>query len=545
MLATVTIVGGEKPSAAPLFVDVAERAGIRFQHRDGRSGKRYYVETAASGGGWIDFDDDGDLDLYLVNGALTPGSPDMPAPKNTLYENRDGTFIDVSEHAGVDDTGYGMGLCTGDFDADGNLDLFVTNFGPDRLFRNRGDGTFEEVADRAGVAGDSWGTACAFGDIDGDGDLDLFVANYVAFAYQHNRLCSSAASRILSYCRPDAFKGQPDYLYINQGDGTFREEGRQRGLAQGRDEKGFGAVLSDLDEDGDLDILVANDGTMNRFYLNDGKGRFEDISLLSGFGFNGDGEAESGMGIGVGDLNGDNLNDIFVTNYAGETNTLHLNQGGGFLEDYTRAAGLVSVSRVAVGWGIGLFDMDNDRDLDIAVANGHVMDNIAQIQQDRSYPQPNHLLENSGSARFSDRSARAGPGFTTPAVSRGLAVGDVNNDGRLDLLITNTNGRINLLENRIETNHRWLGLILRGPPENPFAIGARVRLHAGTVIGPREVRSGGSFLSQSDLRLHFGLGTYTGAIRAEIIWPDGARQQVAISETNRYLKVVYAPTKGQ
>ena len=363
MLLTVGIIfGGDLPigTVHPSFQDVTKSLGIRFQHIDGRSGERFYVETAASGGGWLDYDGDGDLDLYLINGALTPGSAPQSQPRNALYENRNGQFVDVTEKAGVGDTGYGMGFCVGDVNGDGRLDIFVTNFGPDRLFLNQGKGRFREVAKAVGVAGNRWGTNCAFGDLDGDGDLDLYVANYVNFSFENNPKCGNATTDTTSYCRPTAFQGLEDYLYINQGDGTFREEAQLRGIHQKGQGKCFGVLLNDADDDGDLDIFVASDGTMNRFFINDGKGYFKDESLFSGLGYNAAGEAEAGMGMDLGDVDGNGLMDLVVTNYAHETNTLYLNRGDTYFEDATRNAGLAEASLFPVGWGVQLFDADND-----------------------------------------------------------------------------------------------------------------------------------------------------------------------------------------
>lgn len=526
---------------SPWFAEVSASLGIDFQHWDGRSGGRYYVETAASGGGWLDYDGDGDLDIYLLNGAPTPGSPLRPPPRNTLYRNQGGRFVDVTEASGLGDTGYAMGMCTGDYDGDGNLDVMITNYGADRLYRNLGSGRFVEVSQKAGVAGSRWGTGCALGDLDGDGDLDLYVANYVDFHFEHNPKCGNATTKIYSYCRPDAFKGQVDYLYINQGDGTFREEGRARGIQHGENDRGFGVLLSDVDDDGDLDILVANDGSMNRLYVNKGDGYFEDQSLLSGLAFNGDGKAEAGMGVDLGDADGNGMLDMMVTNYAAETNTIYLQKERLFFEDATQGAGMNRYSYQGVSWGVQFFDYDNDGDLDLAVANGHVLDNVALSSPKLSYPQTNHLLENDGEANFRDISASAGPAFAIKKVSRGLAVGDWNNDGRPDLLITNTNDRIDLLENRLERAGHWIGFHLVGPAVNRFAVGAQVKLFAGSLLGVREVRSGGSFLSQSDLRPHFGLGSHQGPVRAEIRWPDGRRQTQSFAETDRYWTISYAP----
>jgi len=526
---------GDGPATA--FREVTDRLGIDFRHFDGRSGERYYVETTGAGGGWFDYDADGDSDLYLINGAPTPGTKPGPIPRNLLYENRDGVFIDVTEKTGLGDTGYGMGMCSGDYDGDGLLDLFVTNYGPDRLFRNKGDGSFEEVAERAGVAGKAWGTNCAFGDVDGDGDLDLYVANYVDFRYEANPKCGGATRNIQSYCRPSVFKGLDDYLYINRGDGTFSEESRRRGIRQNGEVKSFGVLLCDIDEDGDSDILVASDGTMNRLYINDGKGSFSDESLLSGFGFNAAGEAEAGMGVALGDVNADGRPDLFVTNYSGESNTLMLNRGELFFEDATHGVGLSQPSLREVGWGTQLFDYDNDGDLDLAIANGHVIDNIAILEAGASYPQRNQLFANNGQGSFSPL-AEAG-GFQIEAVSRALAVADWDRDGRLDLLVTNSNSAPNLLHNVLKTANHWIGLELRGPPANRFAIGARVTASAGLHKAWRQVCSGGSFLTQSELALHFGLGSYSGPVALEILWPDGRKQLLTLQKLDRYHRIDY------
>ncbi len=554
---------GEAPATGPApaieatvdtpgwFDRVTRERGIDFEHLDGRTGELYYVETAASGGGFLDYDDDGDLDVYLINGAATPfpdsgPAPTDDAPRNALYENDgQGRFSNVTAASGAGDMGYGMGMCVGDYDGDGILDLFVTNFGPDRLLRGIGSGRFEP-ADSAGVAGRRWGTNCAFADIDRDGDLDLYVANYVDFRFDDNPRCGDSVRGIWSYCRPAVFDGQADYLYINQGDGTFREEGRERGIVQGTDEKSFGVLLSDLNGDGFPEILVANDGTLNRLYLNDGLGFFSDEALISGVAADRDGAAGSGMGLDLGDADGDGRLDLLVTNYSFETNTLYLRRGDGlYFEDSTAEAGLEVPTHLPVGWGTGFFDADNDGDLDLAVANGHVMDNIELFEDRIGYPQPNLMLENDGGGRYRDVSASAGSAFTHPKVSRALAIGDLDNDGRLDLLVTNTNEAPDLLHNVLETPHHWLGLRLRGPASNRFAIGARVHLTcAGEPAGVREVRSGGSFLAQSDLRPHFGLGLCSGPVSAEILWPDGAGQIATTDRVDHYWQIDYAPTSG-
>ena len=433
-----------------------------------------------------------------------------------------------------------MGMCVGDYDADGWLDFLVTNYGPDRLYHSRGDGTFEEVAQAAGLADGRWSTGCAFGDLDGDGDLDLYVAHYVNFLFQDNHhRCGDRVIGIRVYCAPQVFDGQTDALYINQGDGRFVEDGAARGIVQSRDERGFGVLLSDIDVDGDLDLYVANDGTANRLYLNTGAGHFVDQSLLSGAALDMTGNVEAGMGVDGGDIDGDGLMELIVTNFSLQTNTVYKNLGDGFFDDWTHQLGLTQPSYLHVGWGVQFVDFDNDGDPDIAVANGHVQDNIEQLQTNQHYRERNQLFENIGGGRFRDVSSQAGSAWASRKVSRGLAAGDWNNDGRVDLLITNTNDTIDLLENRLQTSHHWLGVVLAGPPHNRFSIGAHMTLRAGQTRQVREVRSGGSFLSQSDLRLHFGLGTYTGPVEIDIRWSDGTRQTEQTHQLDRYWKIAY------
>jgi enediyne biosynthesis protein E4 len=529
-------------SGAERFVDVAAERGVVFQHRDFRDGAKYYVETTASGGGWLDYDGDGDLDLYLLQGAPPPGSP-LAGASNVLYENREGRFVDVTELAGVGDSSFSMGLCAGDIDADGRLDFLVTNFGPDRLYRNQGAGRFAEVGGVAGVAGRGWSSSCAFGDIDGDGDQDLYVTHYLDFEYATNPDCTEPATRRRLYCQPTAFSGVTDSLFVNKGDGTFREEGRQRGLAVGAAEKGMGVLMVDLDGDGDLDIYVANDGTPNRHYVNDGRGNFIDEGLMSGTAVNVFGQPEASMGLAAGDVDGDGLVDLVLTHFALETNTLYRASSRGQYDDVSRASGIGPLSLRYVGWGVQLFDADNDGDLDLAVVNGHIEDDLAAIEPGLEYAQPRWLLENQGDGSFRDIAAESGEVWGRKNIGRGLAAGDFNDDGRVDLLITNTNGRTELLENRWHSENHWLGVSLTGPAANPLALGATLWLRGGDHEQVREVSSGGSFQSQSDLRQHFGLGRHGGPVELEVRWPDGTRQVERIETVDRYWPVVYAPPK--
>lgn len=519
------------------WVDVSAEVGLDFVQYDGRSGHRYYVETTASGCGFFDFDDDGDLDVYLLTGAPTPGSDPVETPRNGLFENLEGRFVDVTEQAGVGDDGYGMGMCVGDIDGDGLLDFLVANYGPDRLYRNLGGGRFEETSRLAGVDDPRWSSNCAFGDVDGDGDLDLYVSHYLKAGFKDNPFCGDRARNISAYCRPSVFSGVSDSLFINSGDGTFTEEGARRGVLQGQLEKGFGVVLTDLDDDSDLDIFLANDSTPNRLYLNDGQGFFDEIGLISGLGLNSEGMATSGMGADIGDIDGDLRQDLVLTNYAMESNGLYRNMGDLVFEDVSRATGLSAASRPEVGWGARLADFDNDGDLDLAIANGHVVDNIKLFEPDNSYGQRNRILLNDGSGTFSDVSAGAGAPWREAKVSRALTIGDWNNDGKMDLLIANANDRFELLENRADHDNHWLGLKLVGRDGNIAAIGARVVASAPNRSMMREVRSGTGFQSQGDLRLHFGLSDFQGPVTLEVLWPDGSEQVESVNEIDRYVVI--------
>lgn len=531
------------------FVNVAASVGIDFQHRDGRSGRHHFIETFGGGGGWLDFDGDGDLDLYLVNGAATPGSKLASPPANALYENRDGRFVDVAVEAGVADRAYGMGFCAGDYDGDGRPDLLVTNFGANRLYQNLGkiDGRvrFEDRAAEAGVAERAWSASCAFGDVDADGDLDLYVTHYVDFSLDEGPICEDRARGIRFQCHPSHFRGVTDALWINQGDGTFRSEGRRRGLASGASERGLGVVMSDLDADGDLDIYVTNDGSANRLYQNRGDGIFEDLSLLSGTALGASGALQAGMGIATGDADGDGLFDLAVTNFSLEPNNLYINRGEGLFEERARVSGIAEASFRDLGWGIAFLDYDLDGDLDLATANGHVMDNVASFVPDVSYAQPNRLLANDGHGRFTDVSSRAGAAWRAAKPSRGMAVGDFDDDGRPDLLVTNQNGTVDLLANRTTNEHAWLGIVLEGPEGNALAIGARVVVVAGDRRQAREVRSGGGVLTQADMRLLFGLGAHVGTVTVTVHWPNGRRQEASTDDLGRYWTIPYRPGRAK
>ena len=509
------------------MVDVTRTAGLDFKHYNGFSGEYYYVETFGAGAAFLDVDGDGWLDLYLVNGAPLSGERPNPIPTNRLYHNTGvGGFTDVTAASGTGHTGYGMGCAAADYDADGDVDLYVTNVGPNLLLRNEGDGRFADATVAAGGADARWGTSCGFLDYDLDGDLDLYATNYVEFDPENNIVCAEGGIR--SYCEPKFYEPVGDVLYRNE-DGQFRDVSLETGIThKGR---GLGVAFADYDLDGDTDVYVANDGTMNFLYQNQGNS-FAEVGLYAGGRYNEDGLAEAGMGVEFGDWDNDGLQDIFVTNFAQETNTLYGNDGQGQFYDITQRAGLAEYSYKPLGFGTNFLDYDNDGDLDLFVANGHVMDKIAQVHPDHAYPQPNQMLCNQQGTRFVDVSARLGPALAMAAVSRASAKADYDNDGDLDLLVTNVAVAPNLLRNDGGNRQHWLTIQLENTAQP-----ARVAVTAGGQRQAKEHQSGGSYLASSDPRLHFGLGEATQAT-VEIRWPDGTLQTMEAVAAGQILHLI-------
>jgi hypothetical protein len=530
--------GGHASSMGPAPADVPapevsspvrfeESARLAAQAWCGGPGKDHILESGGSGLALFDYDGDGRLDIYVITAAeLTPSRARVPH-RNALYRNLGGwRFEDVSERAGVDAAAWGNGACAGDYDGDGRLDLYVTNWGANLLFRNRGDGTLEERAEHAGVQVGGWSTGCAFLDADADGDLDLYVARYVETTWDD----VVAAERTLQWrggprimVGPVGLTGQGDRFFDNQGDGTFAEVTAERGLADSAGAYGFGVVATDFDGDGWVDLFVANDSNPNFLYRNLGGGRFESVGLLSGVAVDPSGRSQAGMGVEAGDYDGDGRLDLFVTNFAHDSNALYRNLGGEVFEDATAAAELAAASFGPMGWGVAFLDADLDGRLDLFVANGHIFPDVGDFPElGESYAQPNQLFLGEGE-RFRDVSAAAGAGLAVQRSSRGLAVGDLDDDGDLDVVVSNVDGAPTLLRNDQRTGHHWVGFRLESPGPNRFAIGARVSLSAGGRVQVREVRSGGSYLSQSDLRVYFGLGGYGGPVDVEVRMPGGAR----------------------
>jgi enediyne biosynthesis protein E4 len=531
-------VSGQGPAPADSrlqFADVTDKAKIDFVHKSGASPEKRMVETFGSGVAWIDYDQDGFPDLFFVNGA--------PGTSNALYHNNhDGTFTDVTQKAGVAGTGGGpgvfkTGVAVGDFDNDGYLDLYVTAFGPNTLYRNNHDGTFSDVTAAAGVAGgaNQWSTSAGFFDYDRDGFLDLYVVNYLDYRLADNPYCGLAKEGYRMYCHPTIFDGTADRLFRNNGNGTFTDVSKQAGIANPSG-KGLGVTFCDFDRDGNTDIYVANDTVRNFLYRNNGDGTFVDVAYKAGVGFDADGKPQAGMGTDCGDVDGNGFPDLFVTNFSEELNTLYQNRGDGMFEDVTLKAGLGS-GFIPLGFGTKLFDADNDGDLDIYVTNGHVIDNVKLYRPTLSYAQKDLLYENLGAGKFRDVSAKGGAALQVERVGRGLAVADFDNDGNLDVVISNLNQRPVLLRNQGVRAGNWITIRAKGKKSNAFGLGATVTLETSEGRQVREINNVASYLSSNDIRLHFGLGAATVIRQIDVVWPSGTHQTLKNVAINQILVI--------
>ena len=520
--------------SGPSFVEIAQEAGIDFRHINGASGRYYYVEAYGSGAVFLDYDNDGYQDLYAVNGAPLPGFEADGVPTNAFYRNRgDGTFTDVTVSTGTGHAGYGMGSCVGDIDNDGFADLYVTNFGPNVLYRNRGDGTFADVTAAVGVGDARLSTSAAFADIDNDGDLDLYVANNARIDLESDEGCRRG--EIPVYCAPTEYPGESGVLYRNDSSGKFADITRAAGLYNDAGRQ-LGVVFGDYDTDGDTDLYVANDMTANFLYRNDGQARFAEVGLSAGVALSESARPEAGMGTDFGDFDRDGDLDIAVCNFQWEACRLYRNDGDDAFADMSFASGLGEPTLATLTFGTDFLDYDNDGDLDLYLANGHVHPEVEAFDKATSYPQLDQLFVNDGSGKFALAIEDMGPGMALAGVSRGAAFADIDNDGDMDAFVSNNNQRPFLLRNDGGNRNHWLAIKTIGRVSNRDGIGARVKVISGDLVQIEEVRSGSSYLSQNDLRVYFGLGRRERVDRVEIRWPSGIVQtleEMAIDSIHR------------
>ena len=581
--------GCDTGSSVHQFRDVTARSGIDFEHENGASGEYLLVEIAGGGGAFLDYDNDGDLDIYLVNGFDLAGTDaplvnlverkadsyivrqmalgsDRPSQMpedytvslfpsgqrrkhraaNVLYRNDgNGSFSDIGRQVQVDDQGYGMGCVVADYDNDGDQDLYVTNFGANVLYRNDGYDTFADVTVEAGVEAPEFSTSAVFFDYDNDGYLDLYIANYVDFNGRNNKVCGgfddvsggglqTIPATHRTYCGPRVYRGVPDRFYRNMGDGTFLDVSRETkiGILAG---KSLGVVAWDYDQDGDQDLYVANDGMANYLFSNQGDGTFAEVALQEGVAYNKEGRSEAGMGVDFGDYDNDGDLDLFVVNFSYETNTLYRNEKTHF-KDFSDPSGLAQPSLSLLGFGTQFLDYDNDGDLDLYVANGHVLDKVALFQAGVEFAEPDQLFRNEN-GKFTEVSSVAGSWFAEKYVGRGAAFGDYDGDGDVDILVVNSGGPAKLLENVGGMEHNWLAIRTVGKKNNRDGIGAVVRVGAGALVQMRQVRSGTSYLSSSDLKVHFGLGSRMRVDWVEVEWPNGMVQRFEDVAVNQVLVV--------
>jgi hypothetical protein len=528
---------GAAPAALPpqtaAFRDVTAETGLVFRHVNGAAGRYHLPEIMGAGGALFDYDLDGDLDVLLLQGRPLDGTPRAPSDGPRLFRNelsRDTPaslrFRDVTAGVGFASGDYGMGVATGDYDNDGDPDLYITNFGSNRLYRNNRDGTFTDVTRTAGEGLDDprWSTSASFADYDADGDLDLFVTNYVDFTVAGAKTCYDPIG-LRDYCGPLQFRPVPDRLFRNDGNGTFTDVSEAAGITR-QVGSGLGVAGADFNGDRRLDFYVANDGMTNHLWINKGAGRFEDDALIAGVAVNAAGQAEGSMGIAAGDPDNDGDVDLFVTNITSETHAFYENLGGGAFEDRRLVAGLSGATRPYTGFGTDWFDYDSDGLLDLFVANGAVT--IIEALRGDAFPfhQKNQLLRNLGGRRFADVSAEAGPALQLSEVSRGAAFGDVDNDGDVDVLVTNNGGPARLLRNDTKSAYHWIQVKLEGVTDNRLGLGARVGLlrRDGSIVW-RRARADGSYLSASDPRVHFGLGSAAPFDAVVVEWPGGLRER--------------------
>ena len=527
---------------AASFTDVTSTLGINFEYAASHTSRKYLIETMGSGVALFDYDNDGHLDIFVVNGApLSDPTPKGTIPQKTgskywnrlYHQKRDGTFEDVTEKAGLQGVGYGMGVAVGDYDNDGFEDLYVTAYGGNKLYHNNGDGTFTDVTEKAGVGGSGWSTSAAWVDLDGDGLLDLIVLRYLQWDFD-DTWCGERREGYRAYCHPDGYRAIAPLVYHNEGNGHFTEISQKVGLAEPG--KGLGIAFADYDRDGHLDIFVANDSMPEFLYHNKGDGTFEEVALRSGVAVDGEGHTYAGMGVDFADYNNDGLPDLVVTALASQMYALYRNNGDGTFTYDSYPSGLGRMTMKHSGWGVRFLDYDNDGWKGLLVNQGHDLDTVQLTFPDLRYKEPMLLAKNTGKG-FEDVSAQAGEIFQKAWVGRGLAIGDIDNDGRLDVVVTGNDGAFYVLHNSTQTQNHWLTLELIGHRSNRDGIGAEVKLTTAKVSQLATVTTADSYLSSSDKRVHFGLGAETVARTIEIRWPSGIRQTMKDVRVDKILKI--------
>lgn len=542
--------GGFIDGAAVVFEDATQRSGLSsFKHRSGSREKKYILEVPSGGVALLDYDNDGWLDAFLVNGSTFEALRGKePAPKAALFRNnRDGTFTDVTARAGVSNDRWGFGAIAADYDNDGDPDLYVTNFGPNRLYRNNADGTFTDIAPKAGVALGGWSTAATFGDFNRDGLLDLFVCGFLEFDPEHppdpksvpngQEICQYRGQPVM--CGPRGLKGTGDSLFLNKGNGVFADVSIKAGVQDVPGYYGFAAAWIDVDNDGWLDLSVANDSTPNYLYRNRQDGTFEDISYRSGFAFNEHGREQASMAVATGDFDNDGDVDLYVTNFSDDYNAFYRNEGDAYFVDATYTLGLGRPTIPFLGWGAGFLDFDNDGFKDLFIANGHIYPGVDRQNWGTTWAQRPLLFRNLLGSRFEVVPPATGSGLAVVVPARGAAFGDLDNDGRVDIILNNHDAPPTLLRNVTPAGARWIQIRLRGAEKNVRdAVGATVYLTAAGKRQRGDVVSGGSYASQSDLRLHFGLGNADRVDKIEIHWPGGHKETIDQIPTNSIVTII-------
>jgi enediyne biosynthesis protein E4 len=510
---------------SPQFTDVTAAAGIRFRHNSGAAGKKYLPETLGSGAAFLDFDNDGWQDILFVNSRNWPGRSGPPSTPGLYRNNRNGTFTDVTSQAGLAVEMYGLGVAAADYDNDGRMDIYLTGLGGSRLFRNSGGGKFQDVTASAGVGDGGFATSAAWFDYDRDGTLDLFVAHYVQWTPETDRFCS-LDGKAKSYCTPESYKGQSPTLFRNKGNGTFEDVTRKAGLND-PGAKSLGVALIDYNNDGNLDVFVANDTQPNRLYQNTGKGTFTDVATTAGVAFNEAGVPRAGMGVDAADYDGTGRQSLVIGNFSNEMMALYSNEGTGLFTDRAPGSTIGKASLLTLTFSCFFFDFDMDGLLDIFAADGHVADDISTVQPRVSYAEPPHLFRNAGGRKFDEVTAASGAALAQPVVARGAAYGDFDNDGDLDLVITTNNGPARLLRNDGGNRNHSVRIRAVGSISNRDAIGARIKvvLDDGSSTWSM-VKTGSSYCSQSELPVTMGLGARTGIRSVEVTWPTGRKETV-------------------